>query len=136
MFRASSIWQLGHGDGITIRSGTVVLDIDDMPLDAQDAQRALYVASGLTPRDIAVFADIIGHERTYEEPVGFVVTTVNPDSSGIIVHGDKISESPRDWASEHTLQLWSYLEQIEPSIFAEFGLRSLQEYIHSPTRRR
>ena len=136
MFRAFSIWHLDHDDTVTIRSGPIVIDSDDMPIDAQDAERAIHVADGLQPRDIAVFADIIGNERLYENPVGFVVGAANPDGSGIIVHGSKVSKSPRDWASEHTLQLWSYLEEIEPTIFEEFGLSALKAYIHSSSRTR
>lgn len=129
MFETSDIWQLGKDDDITTRKGAIAVDPDDMPVHIDDAKRCITVASGLQPRDFIVTAKRIGADTCYENTQSFLVTIVEADGSGIIVHGDKILQSPREWTTHRIESFWKLLEEIEPEIYSIFGLQGLQTYI-------
>lgn len=130
MFRTSRIWHLAEDDTIAVRHGYISVDPDDMPQDATDATRALCISAGLQPRDFAIFASRIGSTLLQDQDAGFIVTDVQSDGSGVIVHSDKVLERPKDWLSPRAIDMWKYLDLESPGIFEEFGLQSLRTHIY------
>jgi hypothetical protein len=69
-------------------------------------------------------------EDLAESEVGYLVTDVQPDGSGILVGGDLMNQDPASWVSERTVAMWQMLKQEEYTL-ADFGLHGLQAYIDS-----
>jgi|AntRauTorckE6833_2_1112554.scaffolds.fasta_scaffold01128_3 hypothetical protein len=130
--KTERIWTLSRNDKIVPRIGEVCFDIDEIITDTTDAKRAITITKGLRPRDFAVFLSFPSFDLDKEDTAdaGYLVGDVDAsDGSGVIVHGDKVEQCPKDWATGRIMDTWAYLETIEPNIFDDFTLKALGEHI-------
>lgn len=124
------IWAF-QNDTLLPREGTLILD--EQPLHhSGDLAGPLYVEQGLRPIDVIVF---IGYCGLLEEPdttydVGYMVTQVEQDGSGILVGGDMMAAEPKTWMNERVAALWRLLHRADIYL-ADFGLEALDTYVEA-----
>jgi|GEM_PF-3982679 hypothetical protein len=127
--KCERVWYIEQDDDITMRPGEVTLDIDEVVENYRDVQSVLTIGQGLKPRDFAVFMRPEVTDMPIDQVEGYLVGAVALDGSGVIVHNSLVEQSPRSFAVGHIEETWRYLEEIEPQIFSEFGLKALQSYL-------
>lgn len=123
------VWSIGENDTIAFRSGDVKLDADEIVDKFRDTKAILTVEGGLETRDFAVFMIPEVQDIPIYQTEGYFVGQVALDGSGVIVHSSLVEESPESYAVGHIAETWQYLQAIEPQIFTEFGLNSLQSFL-------
>ena len=116
------------GADLLPREGDLIID-DVKPMNTADIDGPLHVVS--------IFLNIRNYKRPNIEPVnrelGYLVTRVDHDGSGIIVGGDLIEQKPEDWVNPHLTEMWAFLynEDYSPQ---DFELPKLHAYFQHQFR--
>jgi hypothetical protein len=88
------IYSIDNSSTPTPRIGDVIIDDDEVFTDLRDTERIIHVTDGLEPLDVAVYFEFLDDscDSQLERKIGgFIVGTLNPDGSGVLVSIDALS---------------------------------------------
>ena len=130
--RCERVYYIADNPEIAWRDGEVELDPYEqaMMVSQKDREGVLTAESGLQVGDFAVFMrfrPISDDDSTPAE--GYLVSRVDDDGSGILVHSKLAEAHPESYAEGRISEQWRYLEGIDPNIFQEFSLSGLESYL-------
>jgi hypothetical protein len=124
---------LSTGRDIWSREGQLELSAETVPVRKKDIHTAVHVLSGLEATDLAAFITYKQDKpkRTIGKSIGYLVTEVESNGSGLIVPGQLFEDHPEDWVNPRILSAWDALATQDCTPRNTFALPHLSHYLEA-----
>lgn len=140
--RTDAVWSIGQDDEIFRRTNSgIIVDSGYAFAHLDDIGGIIPISEGLSARDFAVFLTFSGKKEgetvDADPPLteGYLVSAVDSsDGSGVLVHGDTLEESTKQFMSPELLEKLTYLDTIGVDLHGDFSLEALANYVKRKRR--